>query len=226
MIDWLIGLDKEIFLFFNGMHSSFGDAFMVMISGKIIWSIFYLGIVIALFKQYGYRKWLIILLGIGLTITFCDQFASGLMKPFFQRFRPSHDPTLSDLVHLVNGKRGGKYGFASSHAANAFGLAMFICSLVRNRIVWVFFMFWACLVSYSRVYLGVHFPGDIFTGAIVGLILGRLVYLAYAKVEDKWTWLTEKVIAPARNYTLDIPVWGMAVIGMMLLVAQYVVKGV
>jgi undecaprenyl-diphosphatase len=112
-----------------------------------------------------------VLVCIALTILLADQITSTFMKPFFSRLRPTHDPELENLVHIVNGYRGGKFGFASSHAANTFGLAMFVFLLFRNRskhVAWIFL--WAAVVAYSRIYLGVHYPGDIIVGGFVGMI--------------------------------------------------------
>ncbi len=184
MIDWLIELDKSIFLFFNGLHTGWWDQVMWVITKKYTWIPFYLFIVGFIFYRYKGHAFFV-LLGIGLTILLADQISSGLFKPFFQRLRPSHEPSLQGLVHLFqesNGNYylGGKYGFVSSHAANTFGLASFLHLLLRKDFKWTYIFFiWAAIVSYSRIALGVHYPGDIFFGALLGILCGAFSCFAY-----------------------------------------------
>jgi undecaprenyl-diphosphatase len=129
-------------------------------------------------KQGGIKSFWIILALI-VTIILCDQISSGLFKPFFARLRPSRDPSLTGLVQLVGEYRGGKYGFISSHAANSFGLAMFITLLFKRKALSLFMFVWAFINAYSRIYLGVHYPGDIIGGIVVGTLLAWLVYKIY-----------------------------------------------
>jgi undecaprenyl-diphosphatase len=132
-----------------------------------------------IYGAYKRRTWGI-LLSIVILIVMTDQFTTTLMKPFFERPRPSHEPTLQGLVHLVNGYSGGKYGFASSHAANTFGVAMFLSCLLKREKPWISWLFlWAAFVSYTRIYLGVHYPGDIIVGALIGILFGWLVFKLY-----------------------------------------------
>ena len=120
-----------------------------------------------------------VVLGIALTITLADQISSGLIKDFIGRFRPTHNPEIESIVHTVNGYKGGLYGFVSSHAANTLGVAVYISLLFRNRYITLFMMLWSLLVAYSRIYLGVHYPGDILGGMVVGVISGFVVYKIY-----------------------------------------------
>ena len=121
------------------------------------------------------------ILFVGIVITLCDQTASGLLKNIVQRLRPSNEPTLAGLVHLSKAGPGGLYGFVSSHAANVFGLATFLFFVLDNQFkplkYWLFI--WAILVSYSRIYNGVHYPGDIVVGAFIGIGYGYLMAKAY-----------------------------------------------
>lgn len=176
MIEKIIELDEQLFLYLNGLHYNSLDAIMYWISEKYTWIPFYavlLGIIIWKFKT----KAIYILLGIGLVILFADQFTSGFMKPYFERFRPCHDPDLAGMVYLVKGC-GGKFGFASSHAANTFGLATFVFLLFHNIYKYTGLLFvWAFVVSYSRIYLGVHYPLDIIIGGIIGIIIAWLIYV-------------------------------------------------
>lgn len=174
MIEYLKELDTAIFVFLNGLHCPAFDVIMEIITHKFTWIPLYLVFLWMAYKAYGKRVWLV-LIGIALTITLADQLSVHLFKNVFMRLRPCHNPALAEVIHLVNGKCGGQYGFVSSHAANTFGLAMFLFVTLKDRyrhIWWVFF--WAALVSYSRVYLGRHYPGDILCGALLGVVIGYL----------------------------------------------------
>jgi undecaprenyl-diphosphatase len=170
MIEFLIKMDQEIFLALNGFHAPWLDPIMFFISKTWVWVPLYAVLVWFIFKDHGRDGWLI-LLGITLTIVLADQITTTFMKPFFSRLRPSHEPLLESLVHIVNGYKGSQFGFASSHAANTFGAATFMFLLFGKTHRWVAFLFaWAALVTYSRIYLGVHYPGDIVAGALVGML--------------------------------------------------------
>ncbi len=168
----LIDLDKKLLLFLNGINSPYLDPIMFYATKTFFWLPLYLLLIFLIFKNYKQEGWFI-LIGAVVTIVLTDQITSSLMKPFFARLRPSQDPTLEGLVHLVNGYKGGLYGFASSHAANTFGTAIFSWLVLKSfykRMGWIFV--WAIFMTYTRIYLGVHFPGDILAGAIIGLICG------------------------------------------------------
>lgn len=172
MIDQLSALDKRLFLFLNSLHTPVLDSTMLLLSKTMVWAPLYLVLLILIFRAYRLRSWTV-LLTIAIIILATDQVTSSFMKPFFARPRPSHEPSLEGLVHLVDGYRGGMFGFASSHAANTFGIATFLTLLFRNYIPWMALLFlWSGLVSYTRIYLGVHYPGDILAGAMVGAAVG------------------------------------------------------
>jgi Membrane-associated phospholipid phosphatase len=165
---------------------------MYVYSGKVLWIPVAVLIIIVLFYKKGWKECLFIAIAIALVITLCDQFASGVCKPLFTRFRPTHHPEFKDCVDIVFGKRGGRYGFISSHAANAFGFATFMVLLFKNALFsWVIY-FWATVTAYSRIYLGVHFISDIVPGILAGLLIGYGVYLFYK-------WGRQRVIGNTTN---------------------------
>ena len=186
MIDSLVAIDEALFLFLNGLHQDWLDPVMFAISGKLEWIPLYIFIIVWLIYKYK-KTGFFALVGLIVAVTLADQITSGFMKPFFGRLRPTHDPELKDLVYIINGYRGGLYSFASSHASNAFTLATFLWLLLRKKERWVGYLFiWAAVVSYSRIYLGVHFPGDIIAGALVGILVANLIFFLYKRVPIKY----------------------------------------
>ena len=176
ILSYLITKDINLFLWLNSFHNLFWDTFMSVFSGKQIWIPFYAAVLYAAIRRWKIESvWII--LSLILCVVFADQIASGVLKDWVQRPRPSHEPVLDGLVHLVNGYRGGQFGFASSHAANTFAFAL-LSSLVFRQKHYSFTVFaWAIITSYSRIYLGLHYPGDIFGGMIIGFAAALIMYL-------------------------------------------------
>jgi undecaprenyl-diphosphatase len=178
-------IDKTIFLFLNSLHQDWLDPIMRLITSTTAWIPFYILIILFLFWKF--KKYAInILIAIGLSITLSDQFTSSLMKPTFQRPRPCYDKEIGNQVYNYVGC-GGQYGFASSHAANTFALATLIWAVSRGleerkKISWTMFL-WASVVSYSRIYVGVHYLGDILAGALVGAGGAYLIYGIFKKLK-------------------------------------------
>lgn len=178
MIESLLKLDQKLFLALNGLHSETMDVVMVLISGKLEWIPFYLLLLFFVYRKYGKATWLI-LIGAALSVALADQISVKLFKDVFERLRPCHNPEIAEFVHTVNNKCGGKFGFVSSHATNTFAIATFLGMLLKNRNnikALHLLLFWAVIVSYSRIYLGVHYPLDVLGGAILGGIIGYLVF--------------------------------------------------
>lgn len=187
MVEKILTYERDLFFMLNGSDSPFLDHFMWLYSGKAVWLPLAAFILIVLLYKKNWRESILILLAIVLVITLCDQFASHICKPIFTRFRPTHHPDFMEQVKTVFDYRGGRYGFISSHAANAFGFATFMSLLFRYRLfTWTIF-FWATLTAYTRVYLGVHFISDIVPGAIAGIFFGWVVYWLYVKARPVLT---------------------------------------
>lgn len=173
IIQYLKQLDTDLLLLINGQHNSLLDFIMYWLSNKLVWVPFYIVLIVLMFRFYGKKTWWI-LLGVALMILVSDQVSVQLFKNQFHRLRPCHNASLQGLLHLVNGECGGSYGFISSHASNTFALAVFLFGFFRKQLpylAWGMF-FWAASISYSRIYLGVHFPADVAVGAIFGSISG------------------------------------------------------
>lgn len=182
----LKSIDTELFLFLNGKHNAFFDFIMYWASDKLFWIPFYFVLLLIIIKIFK-TKSIEIFIAIGILITLCDQTASHLIKQTVKRLRPSHEPKLEKLIHLSDAGPGGQYGFVSSHAANAFGIAIFIILLLPKKFNWLkwILLFWACLVSYSRIYNGVHYPSDVIVASIIGIIYGFLVYYILSKIRPE-----------------------------------------
>ncbi|MCT4614880.1 MAG: phosphatase PAP2 family protein [Marinifilaceae bacterium] len=171
----LVGIDSQLFLWFNSFNSHFWDILMMFVTRKEFWIAFYLLILYQIIKiKTKESAWWII--GILVLVLLSDQISSSVFKNLFERLRPSHNPDLQNLVHIVKDYRGGKFGFVSAHSANAFGFALFTSLIFKNRIYTFIIFGWAILVAYSRIYLGVHYPGDIIGGMLLGLTLAYGLY--------------------------------------------------
>jgi undecaprenyl-diphosphatase len=158
---------------------------MWFISGKFEWIPLYIVLLFYIFHQFKWKSiW--ILISIAIMITLTDVISSQLIKDNVARLRPSHNPELVNLVHIVNNYRGGKFGFVSSHAANSFAIAFFLSFLFKKEWFTSGILIWAAIVSYSRIYLGVHYPGDIICGALLGLVLAIFVFKCYRYFEKRF----------------------------------------
>ena len=191
MMERILQLDTELFLFFNGLHTPWADRFVYLLSQIWFWIPLYLLLIFLVFKFYRKKGWKVLLVFI-LTITLSDQ-ACNLLKNSVQRLRPSHTEALAGDIHLVqkpdgNMYYGGKYGFPSAHAANSMALAFLVFFFLSKGKKWVIVlaMAWSLLMAYTRLYLGVHYPTDILCGFIVGSCSAFLMTFMYRK------WLSEE----------------------------------
>jgi len=185
----LIEFDQQLLLLLNYFHNNFWDNVFWLISSTITWIPFYIVLVYTFIKSQKLQSWTTVLAVI-ILIVLCDQISTEVFKHGFERFRPTHDPVLKDFVKTVHGYRGGKFGFVSSHATNTMGLAIFTLLLFRNKAYSFFIIVWAIIIGFSRIYLGVHYPGDILGGMILGALLGFIIYKIYTLIIPRFVRLT------------------------------------
>ena len=176
--------DKQAMIFLNNLGSSTFDPFWILVSEKWFWIPLYVIFLYFLYKNFNKKSLFYILLFVALGITASDQIAN-IFKFVFERLRPCHDPSLEGLLREV--KCGGKFGFYSAHSSNSFFVATYLTMLLGKKIKQLpYFLFvWAAIVAYSRVYLGMHFPGDIIIGAIMGILLALFFGTLAKKVIKK-----------------------------------------
>ncbi len=182
MLQLLNQFDTQLFLFLNGLHAPFLDPLMVFVSGKLSWIPLYLFFLYLIFKSSNGRSQIIlILLFVALLISVSDQVSVQAFKKVFERPRPCHEVDLQPYIYMPGGECGGAFGFISSHAANSFAIAGFLFLLLRKHFRWIGYVVfpYGIIVSYSRIYLGVHYPGDVMIGAMVGLLIGWLIFLLF-----------------------------------------------
>jgi undecaprenyl-diphosphatase len=190
-MDRIIALDKELFWWINGHHSGWLDWTMWVFSQSFSWLVVLLAVFIFITLRRDRRSWLWVLAGLGLCFLLADQISNNVIKDGVQRLRPCY---ALENVRMFHTGRGGSYGFVSSHAANAFAVAMFLSFTYGGRkkiqghsYPWMpyILMLWAVIVGYSRVYLGKHYPGDVVCGALLGLGLGAIVYFVISKIRSR-----------------------------------------
>jgi undecaprenyl-diphosphatase len=165
-------IDNSIFFFFNALHNQFFDTFFWYATNGLTYLPLYLFLLWLGYKQFG---WKVLILFSFAVLTFAlTEESSYFIKKAVCRLRPTHNPDIASLIHIVNGYIGGKYGFPSAHACNTFGMAIFLYRVLRPKRwgVTVVLFTWAAVMSYSRIYLGVHYPSDILCGAALGTCIG------------------------------------------------------
>ena len=188
MLEALREIDRELFIFLNNNHNEFWDPIMILISERFFWFPAYLALIIYLiytFRRRGLAKLVMALIAVGAA----DVISSRIFKPNFARLRPCHDPDLSEVINIVSGC-GGQFGFISSHASTTFALATFMFLVLPPQYKWfkITLLVWAAVISYSRVYLGVHYPGDVLAGALLGASMAWICEKFYQRVLRRYDY--------------------------------------
>lgn len=188
MLDQLIQYDKELFLFLNNLGTQTWDGFWMTYTTKFNWVPLYAVLLYLIYKNLNKKVFILTILVIVLMITFTDQI-TNLFKHGLQRLRPCHNEDINGLMRLVKSSCGGKYGYFSGHASNSMAVAVFCGLLLKNTYKYLVFMllFWAALMAYSRIYIGVHFPLDAVSGMLFGAISGYIFYRLVKYLKYKFT---------------------------------------
>ena len=186
MIEQLLSLDENLLLFFNSLHTPWQDALMFTLTNGKIYVPFFLVVIGLIIYKFRWKGAFVLLL-VALVVTLGDQLSSALLKPLVGRLRPTHEPHLEGLIHIVNEYKGGLYSFVSSHATNSFGVATILWLTLRKQFGWISIFFaWAAIFSFTRIYLGVHYPGDVICGALLGTAIAHFIYWLAKKLRPDW----------------------------------------
>lgn len=185
-MEFLIDLDYHLMVFLNGINSPIFDPVMLLFTAPLPWIPLYIAIAVAIFYKFGHKgenyRYALLTFFSAFVIFAITDMGSSAIKDYFMRLRPGHDPRLDGMIRLLDGK-GGMYGFISSHASNVFGLATFTSLIFRKKCYSISIFIWASMVSYSRIYVGRHFPSDVIFGALFGFLAGYGIYkLAHSKL--------------------------------------------
>lgn len=186
VLDKIIALDQSLLIYLNNLGSPYWDVFWLNITRQYHWTPLFVLMLFLIFKVYGVKKGFIILLIATVLVAFTDQFVN-LIKHTFERLRPNNEPGVKEFIRIIQPLHS--FSFVSGHATNSVANTVFVYLLLKNRFkyTWLFFI-WPLVFSYSRIYLGVHYPIDIISGALLGLVLGygfyRICLFVLGKVGD------------------------------------------
>ena len=184
----LVEYDKDLLLSLNGSDSLYLDRVMRVLTAAVTWVPLYISLFyVVLNNNDNFRKVIMILCGAGLCVLLAGTVDDMIDKPMVGRWRPTHDPEIGMMVDIVDGYRGGRFGFFSAHASNTFSIAVFFCWLVRSRLLSLALILWSFTNCWTRLYLGVHFPGDILVGLLWGGLVGSAVYFLYYRLSRNMT---------------------------------------
>lgn len=176
-MEFIINIDSQLLIFLNSFHTPLLDSFMMMATGRFVWVPMYASILYILFRSFPRREAILYSVAIVAAIVFADQICATFLRPYFERLRPSNpENPISQWIQVVDDYRGGRYGFPSCHGSNSFALATILALIIRSARFSRFIFFWAILNAYTRLYLGVHYPGDILVGALIGSCGAALIY--------------------------------------------------
>jgi undecaprenyl-diphosphatase len=187
MFEYLEQIDRSVLLAINRTCHPVMDEFFWYVSEVWVFFPVFIFLIWFIYKQKGIRYLNIAFLSIALIILFCDQ-TTNLVKHKVQRYRPTHNLEICNQVHIVHDYRGGQYGFFSGHSSNTTGVAVFLFMLLgqmKAKHRWLIFL-WPAVTEYSRMYLGVHYPSDIFTGTLCGIVYGILFYKLFEYLKKKY----------------------------------------
>lgn len=185
-IDTLIQLDKELLLWINGSNSLFIDGLALTLTAAITWVPLYISLFYVVVRNNESMRQICLIVGCAVAcVLLAGTVDDSLVKPFVARPRPTHDMQIGMLVDIVDGYRGGRYGFFSAHAANTFSIAVFFGLLIRNWALSVMLVLWSLINCWTRMYLGVHYPFDILCGLICGGLVGYGVYYLYSRFNSR-----------------------------------------
>lgn len=188
-MEQLINLDKELFLFLNGLGSEQFDSFWQIITKQIYWSPLFIGVFYLIQKKVGWKGLGIIVLFLAALITFTDQI-TNLFKYSFERLRPCNDLEVNQIARIV--EKRSSFSFFSGHASNSFATTTFVVLILRKYYKHTYLLFLFPLIfAFSRIYLGLHFPGDILTGYVFGAIFGFVCYKLYLFLGNKYNFITK-----------------------------------
>jgi len=181
MLESITQVDTNLFLLINQANNSFLDSVMYYASSKLFWIPLYILFIVLIGIKYKWKA-IIAIIFVVIAVGIADLTSVHLFKNVFQRLRPCYEPALTPIINNIVGC-GGKYGFVSSHAANSFAIVIMIIKLIGDKHKWVNWLMplWGVLILYSRIYLGKHYPADVIVGAILGMIIGWIIYLAFEK---------------------------------------------
>jgi len=169
-IEYILRKDQELLIFINALGNEKWDFFWLNITNKYIWLPLYIILLFLIFKYYGWKKALFTVFIIALLITFTDQLVN-LIKEITHRIRPNNDETIKNLIRVV--KNSSDFSFVSGHATNSFAVSIFVILSLKNYFKPIYFLLiWPLLFAYSRIYLGVHYPLDVLSGAFLGILIG------------------------------------------------------